>query len=113
MKNFGIGLLCGGILGVVVGYLKNPNTGNTIKHDLKLQIDETIADADNIQRATAEFEASKNYLMTTGKEEIEQTRDFIIDRLDGFKMQIAPNIDNINEELAKLESDTKKLQDLD
>lgn len=105
MKNFGFGLLAGSILGVIIGYVKNPNTGNTIKHDLKIQIDETIADSENISDAKKRLDQSLDYLKNDGAKQLQNFSDFMTDRLDGFEMQIKPNLDKIDDQLINFEED--------
>lgn len=111
MKNFGFGVLVGGVIGVVLAYVKNPNTGNTIKHDLKVQIDDTIADSQNIADAKKRLDESLDYLKTDGMKKVQQFSDFMEDRMDGFEMQIKPNLEVIEDKLDDLEITLENYQD--
>lgn len=104
MKYFGLGLLTGAVLGAVVGFVKNPQTGKTIKHDFKQQIDETLADTSNLKDAEDRFDKSMDYLKNDGAKLINNTLNAINDRLDGFNQQIEPNLKAIDEQMSELQN---------
>lgn len=109
MKHFGLGLLCGAVLGTVVGYLKNPNTGNTIKQDLKQQIEDTVTDSQNIEINLAKITHDKEYLETDGQKSVTDLVNDITDRIDGYQNQIKPNLNRISEKIESLTSHLEKL----
>lgn len=113
MKSFGLGLLSGALLGAVIGFVKNPQTGNTIKHDFKQQIDETIADSNNIKEAKVRFDESSAYLKNDGEKLIDNTLSSITDRIDGFNQQIAPNLKGIEDSLQNLQDNLPQTTDED
>ncbi|WEG73730.1 YtxH domain-containing protein [Vagococcus intermedius] len=104
IKRFAKGILVGSVLGGVLGTLLAPRSGKETKQKLAADMDEATAVTTELNDSLAKFKVSLTELKKTADDLIPKTKAETEERIQHFKYQAEPRLNEINKQVDKIKS---------
>lgn len=104
IKQFAKGILVGGTLGGILGTFFAPRSGKETKQKLAAEMDEATAVTTELNDSLANFKESLTELKKTADELLPKTTIETEERLQQFKFQAEPRLNEITKQVDKIKS---------
>lgn len=110
IKRFFKGLAFGAVAGSVAGVLLAPRSGKETRNKLVSDVDEAVQLTDDLSVSLQNFQTSLVHLKNTAGELLPEFKKETKQALDQYQFQAEPRMEEIQEQLAKIQSSIEEMR---